>query len=680
MLEVILNIDLKVMSKTVNVAFAKIAVALVALAMVFSVVAPASAQNVEDMSLEELIALVTQLQAQLGGGDDMSGGSDAAVCPYTWTRSLNMGDTGADVMALQQFLNSMPETQVAPAGSAGGPGSETSYYGPATGAAVSNFQMMYRAEILTPLGLVNPTTFFGNSTRAQANALCVAGGDMDDDMDEDEDEDEDEDMELSGEASVDAIEIDDVADDDIEEGEEDAPVAEVMVEFTDGDAEISRMDVQLLGDGEANTNTVEPWEAFESVSLWVDGDKVAEVNADDEDDYLDEDAGTLRMSGLDIVGMEDEELDLVIAVTVMDGLDANELTDWDISVEAMRFFDADGVATTEEANDFELGDDVTFTVQEAGDDDELDVSSSSADPESTTLILQDDDEEAYVVFAFDLDTDDSTNDVEVEQIIVDGAVASGTPVADLVDGNDVRLLLDGDEVDTDDVTVAGNTITFDFDSGDLVIDAGEEITLEMEVTFDALLPVNEGSEISFSLTGNTTKIQAEGADDLGASQISGAASGETHTLITAGIVVLAEDVETSTDTSGDNDTLGEFTIDFDVTAYDGDFYITDNSAANTGSDGAVFLIEGPATTTATITSTLTSTGDEDTTGVFTVEDGETETFTLRVTADVATSGDYRVTLRKVYYSTNTDGATGAVERALNPVQDYRTDYETIQAN
>tara|TARA_B100000508_G_scaffold114486_2_gene93300 strand:- start:3628 stop:5670 length:2043 start_codon:yes stop_codon:yes gene_type:complete len=680
MLEVILNIDLKVMSKTVNVAFAKIAVALVALAMVFSVVAPASAQNVEDMSLEELIALVTQLQAQLGGGDDMSGGSDAAVCPYTWTRSLNMGDTGADVMALQQFLNSMPETQVAPAGSAGGPGSETSYYGPATGAAVSNFQMMYRAEILTPLGLVNPTTFFGNSTRAQANALCVAGGDMDDDMDEDEDEDEDEDMELSGEASVDAIEIDDVADDDIEEGEEDAPVAEVMVEFTDGDAEISRMDVQLLGDGEANTNTVEPWEAFESVSLWVDGDKVAEVNADDEDDYLDEDAGTLRMSGLDIVGMEDEELDLVIAVTVMDGLDANELTDWDISVEAMRFFDADGVATTEEANDFELGDDVTFTVQEAGDDDELDVSSSSADPESTTLILQDDDEEAYVVFAFDLDTDDSTNDVEVEQIIVDGAVASGTPVADLVDGNDVRLLLDGDEVDTDDVTVAGNTITFDFDSGDLVIDAGEEITLEMEVTFDALLPVNEGSEISFSLTGNTTKIQAEGADDLGASQISGAASGETHTLITAGIVVLAEDVETSTDTSGDNDTLGEFTIDFDVTAYDGDFYITDNSAANTGSDGAVFLIEGPATTTATITSTLTSTGDEDTTGVFTVEEGETETFTLRVTADVATSGDYRVTLRKVYYSTNTDGATGAVERALNPVQDYRTDYETIQAN
>ena len=680
MLEVILNIDLKVMSKTVNVAFAKIAVALVALAMVFSVVAPASAQNVEDMSLEELIALVTQLQAQLGGGDDMSGGSDAAVCPYTWTRSLNMGDTGADVMALQQFLNSMPETQVAPAGSAGGPGSETSYYGPATGAAVSNFQMKYRAEILTPLGLVNPTTFFGNSTRAQANALCVAGGDMDDDMDEDEDEDEDEDMELSGEASVDAIEIDDVADDDIEEGEEDAPVAEVMVEFTDGDAEISRMDVQLLGAGQANTNTVEPWEAFESVSLWVDGDKVAEVNADDEDDYLDEDAGTLRMSGLDIVGMEDEELDLVIAVTVMDGLDANELTDWDISVEAMRFFDADGVATTEEANDFELGDDVTFTVQEAGDDDELDVSSSSADPESTTLILQDDDEEAYVVFAFDLDTDDSTNDVEVEQIIVDGAVASGTPVADLVDGNDVRLLLDGDEVDTDDVTVAGNTITFDFDSGDLVIDAGEEITLEMEVTFDALLPVNEGSEISFSLTGNTTKIQAEGADDLGASQISGAASGETHTLITAGIVVLAEDVETSTDTSGDNDTLGEFTIDFDVTAYDGDFYITDNSAANTGSDGAVFLIEGPATTTATITSTLTSTGDEDTTGVFTVEEGETETFTLRVTADVATSGDYRVTLRKVYYSTNTDGATGAVERALNPVQDYRTDYETIQAN
>ena len=161
------------MTTIANNVVAKFAVAFVTIAMMFAFVAPAQAQNVEDMSLEELIALVNSLTAGTSdGGDSMM--SSAGVCPYTWTRSLNNGATGADVMALQQFLNSMPETQVAPAGSAGSAGMETQYYGPATAAAVSNFQMKYRADILSPVGLVNPTGFFGPSTMSKANMLCTS--------------------------------------------------------------------------------------------------------------------------------------------------------------------------------------------------------------------------------------------------------------------------------------------------------------------------------------------------------------------------------------------------------------------------------------------------------------------------------------------------------------------------
>ena len=146
------------MTTIANSVASKLAVAFVATAMMFSLVAPAQAQTAEELQaqIDTLMATINSLQAELGvtGGDVMT--SSASVCPYTWTRSLNMGDTGADVMALQQFLNADAATQVAATG-AGSAGNETEYYGPATGAAVAKFQEMYRAEILSPLGLVNKT-------------------------------------------------------------------------------------------------------------------------------------------------------------------------------------------------------------------------------------------------------------------------------------------------------------------------------------------------------------------------------------------------------------------------------------------------------------------------------------------------------------------------------------------
>ncbi|MEK7109545.1 MAG: peptidoglycan-binding domain-containing protein [Patescibacteria group bacterium] len=87
----------------------------------------------------------------------------AGVCPNTWVRQLQLGMSGADVMKLQQFLNTSAATQVAASG-AGSPGSETSYFGGLTKAAVVKFQA---ANGIDTVGRMGPQTM------AKINSLCT---------------------------------------------------------------------------------------------------------------------------------------------------------------------------------------------------------------------------------------------------------------------------------------------------------------------------------------------------------------------------------------------------------------------------------------------------------------------------------------------------------------------------
>ncbi len=87
-----------------------------------------------------------------------------------FTRTLKVGMSGDDVKALQVALNRDPETRVAESGT-GSQGNETNYFGPATKRAVIRFQEKYRAEVLTPLGLLRGTGFFGPKTRWKLLAI-----------------------------------------------------------------------------------------------------------------------------------------------------------------------------------------------------------------------------------------------------------------------------------------------------------------------------------------------------------------------------------------------------------------------------------------------------------------------------------------------------------------------------
>jgi len=134
---------------------------VVALALV-AMIAPGVAQGV---TIEELLAQISQLQAQLNllmgqqGGTPVPTGT-AACAGVTFTRALVVGSTGTDVKCLQILLNNNGYT-LAQTG-AGSPGAETSYFGPITLAAVRAFQVGHG---WTPANQVGPLT------RAALNAL-----------------------------------------------------------------------------------------------------------------------------------------------------------------------------------------------------------------------------------------------------------------------------------------------------------------------------------------------------------------------------------------------------------------------------------------------------------------------------------------------------------------------------
>jgi len=81
---------------------------------------------------------------------------------YTWSRSLKLGSRGSDVKDLQMFLNMCADTKVSNSG-AGSPGMETTYFGPATKAAVIKFQ--------TARGVSPQSGLFGPLSRAKAADL-----------------------------------------------------------------------------------------------------------------------------------------------------------------------------------------------------------------------------------------------------------------------------------------------------------------------------------------------------------------------------------------------------------------------------------------------------------------------------------------------------------------------------
>jgi len=119
-------------------------------------------------TISDLMAQIAALQAQLVAlqGQSAAPAGTGLCAGVTFTRNLTVGSTGSDVKCLQTLLNQSATTKVASTG-AGSPGSETTYFGSLTLAAVK----VYQAEHgWTPANQVGPLT------RQALNAQLAGSG------------------------------------------------------------------------------------------------------------------------------------------------------------------------------------------------------------------------------------------------------------------------------------------------------------------------------------------------------------------------------------------------------------------------------------------------------------------------------------------------------------------------
>jgi hypothetical protein len=185
-----------------------------------------------------------------------------------------------------------------------------------------------------------------------------------------------------------------------------------------------------------------------------------------------------------------------------------------------------------------------------------------------------------------------------------------------------------------------------FDDLDFTIDADDEVEFTIVATLQSIadqLDAGDTIQVTFGETQTdlaTFDAEDENGDNLSDADKTGTVTGEAHVVYDVAFnfdLVSA----TSSKTVGDPGTAtstdrGTFVIVYDLTAFGGDVSIDKSCVedqANTPDQGTEYTAENEATDTCAVTSTAdTNPNDSD---AWVVREGETERFTLTVTATAA---------------------------------------------
>ena len=675
----------------------------VAFALVLSAAAPVRAASLTPAQVQTIIGMlqafgvdattVANVTASLNGTAPTmpttpSTGGSMACKGSVWARDLTVGATGADVMALQKFLNMSAATQVAATG-AGSPGMETSTFGPATKAAVMKFQT---ANAITPAaGYVGPVTRTTIAAKCSGTTpgmpgtpgtptptptpttpttpVGLTGGEGN----------------LLINSSLGDVET------DVDEGDSDVEVLGAELEADDSDMMVERVDVDItVGSG----GSAQLDNYIDSVSIWLDGKKLAtqDVKEGDEDSN---DVFSFRFTGLKGVIREGDKADLYVSVDAINNIDSGDTDvtlDIDIPTNGIRAVDGAGISETYVDSSPALDGGFSVTTATVGD---LEISEGDKNPEGTVVMVdEDDDTDDVLVMEFDIEA--GNQDVVVDAIPVGLVVAggNGTTVTS-VSGPVKRAILKKGNTVIDTVSIPSTAVLSYqvlFDDLDLEIADGDTETFSVYVDLNDADPTTFATSSSLYATTTGSDSAWDVEDSNGDSVTPGGAvsnSGETLVFQTEGIEVkLVSATPTKSTPLGTNVTaeVGSFQIVVDIKANDGDMWIDKDATADpdrggTGTAGTGFQW---ATTTQSTTGTTTiasvldadgSTGGDSATG-FKINEGETRRFTLTVSLSADINGVTAVQLTGINYDTDSTVSDSTTFYTSN-LSDFKTALLTL---
>ncbi len=326
----------------------------------------------------------------------------------------------------------------------------------------------------------------------------------------------------------------------------------------------------------------------------------------------------------------------------------------------------------------EEGDDGDNTPDERGS---LEFKVGAGNPDAMSIVVSKDLETDTALLEYTITA--KGDDVQFDQLAV--KLTSSAPLAKVIEVDDVFLEIDGQIFDPENLpTSSTRSFVFNYDiDGDVEIEAGKSITVRVLANInpqgeDAVYPHNTTIKAEVGNAERNLTV-AESANVLAAADMAGVAVGNTHRLVSAGAVLNAGSFESSFEVSGQNNTLGEFTLSYEISAVGGDVYVP-KSAVRGRTDataGVNYRVEG-ATSSMRVTGILLSTADEEG-NYFKVDEGSTETFELTVTVDPTTSGSYRVQLIQFNWNAAPSNS-GMKTQLLLPPSEYRSEFGAIMAN
>jgi trimeric autotransporter adhesin len=669
----------------------KILSAVIALALVVSAIAPSTASA---QTAAELQAQISALMAQIAAMNSTTVSSTA----YVFTRDLTLGSVGVDVMNLQKVLNMSADTQVAVTG-AGSPGMETSTFGPATKAAVIRFQNKYAAATLTPAGLTSGTGYVGALTRAKLNSMsapstttttttttttnnlpagCVAGAMFSATTG------------LSctttttttttsglngGAGDITTTRTSADTESEVIEGDSDTPVIGIRVEANDSDVELKNIKVSFENqDGDSSARFTR---YADEVTVWLDGKQVGSVDAADLNKDGDVYSGSISLSGA--VVREDDRADLLVAVSAVSNIDSNDIdtNDFDVTVDQIRFTDATGAILTDLTDESE---NFNFSDLAASGDVTLKVNKGTDSPEAQSVEVSDSSSSQVHLLDFKLKAEGSEMTFDTVTVNID---ANASKRIDAI-ADELILKVGSKTIETTDATTSSVT------GGDVDFDLSDDYTIDQDdtVTFSVFAKVKKIEDASATvtvfgqgdtLTLNYVSVNAEDMNGDEVTDVSGSANGEAQTFYSEGVNASNFDstVKETADDNGDF-TKQTYSVSFDVTAFGNTYYIPKSVVRGSPTaEGLSYTVESSSGSTATsgaVASAASSLSSSASTvgGYYEVADGETETFTVKITlSSGTTAGFYRIQLGSVGYDTDQSGTPEYYTFA--PAQDYESE-------